>query len=167
MVPKILSLSIYTLSTQLIQSDTNLSTAVKAFGEVFKIRWSACMFSCFRNIWFFATPGTVACQVSPSMGFSRQEYWSGLPCPPPGNLSDPGIKSAYPSGPTLTGRFFTTESPDVWVTYYTGTGSRMDEVVYLPPKALIWDGQNLFCSPGHPTREVLHSERAVSPPGHS
>ena len=37
-------------------------------------------------------PWTVACQASLSMGFSRQEYWSGLPCPPLGDLPDPGIK---------------------------------------------------------------------------
>ena len=42
------------------------------------------------------TPWAVACQVPPFMGFSRQEYWSGLPCPPPGDLSDPGIKPGSP-----------------------------------------------------------------------
>ena len=39
-----------------------------------------------------ATLWTVACQAPLSMGFSRQEYWSGLPCPPPGDLPNPGIK---------------------------------------------------------------------------
>ena len=43
-----------------------------------------------------ATPWTLACQAPLSMGFSRQEYWSGLPCPPPGDLPDPGIKPASP-----------------------------------------------------------------------
>ena len=42
--------------------------------------------------WFFATPWTVAHQTSPSMEFSRQEYWSGFPCPSPGDLPDPRIK---------------------------------------------------------------------------
>ena len=46
----------------------------------------------------FATPWTVAYQASPSMGFSRQEYWSGLPFPSPGDLPDPGIE---PGSPTL------------------------------------------------------------------
>ena len=41
---------------------------------------------------------------------SQQEYWSGLPFPPPGDLPDPGIKPASPASPTLAGRFFTTES---------------------------------------------------------
>ena len=46
------------------------------------------------------------CQTPLSMGFSRHKYWSGLPCPPPGDLPDPGIK---PTSPALAGRFFTTE----------------------------------------------------------
>ena len=54
------------------------------------------------------TPWTTAHQAPLSMGFSRQEYWSGLPFPPPGELSDPGIK---PTSPALAGRFFTTEPP--------------------------------------------------------
>ena len=55
----------------------------------------------------FATPWTVACQAPLSMGFSRQEYWSGLPCPRPGDLPDPGIESASPS---LAGGFFTSST---------------------------------------------------------
>ena len=51
------------------------------------------MLSCFSHVWLFATPWTVACQAPLSMGFSRQEYWSGLSCPSPGDLRDPGIKS--------------------------------------------------------------------------
>ena len=54
------------------------------------------------------TPWTVAYQAPPSMGFSRQEYCSGLPCPPPGDLPDPGVK---PVSPALAGGFFTTEEP--------------------------------------------------------
>ena len=41
----------------------------------------------------FATPWTVARQAPLFVGFSRQDYWSGLPCPPPGDLPDPGIES--------------------------------------------------------------------------
>ena len=42
------------------------------------------------HVQLFVTPWTVACQASLSMEFSRQEYWSGLPCPPPRDLPDPG-----------------------------------------------------------------------------
>ena len=50
--------------------------------------------SCVR---LFATPWTVAYQAPPSMGFSRQEYWSGLPFPSPGDLPDPGIELGPPA----------------------------------------------------------------------
>ena len=49
----------------------------------------------------------VACQVSLSMGFSRQKYWSGLPCPPPGDLPNQGIEIMSLMSPALAGRFFT------------------------------------------------------------
>ena len=49
------------------------------------------------RIRLFVTPWTVAYQASPSMGFSRQEYWSGLPFPSPGDLPDPGIEPGYPA----------------------------------------------------------------------
>ena len=49
----------------------------------------------------FATPWTVAHQAPLSMGFSRQEYWSGLPGPPPGDLPDPGIEPVSPVAPAL------------------------------------------------------------------
>ena len=49
----------------------------------------------------FATPYTVAHQAHLSMGFSKQESWNGLPCPPPGDLPDPGIKPTSPVAPAL------------------------------------------------------------------
>ena len=55
-----------------------------------------------------ATPWTVAYQASPSMGFSRQEYWSGLPFPSPGDLPDPGIE---PGSPTLQADALPSEPP--------------------------------------------------------
>ena len=60
-------------------------------------------------VWFFATQWTIACQAPLFMEFSRQEYWSGLPCPPPGDLLDSGIKPVSPPSPALAGGFFTTE----------------------------------------------------------
>ena len=56
------------------------------------------------------TPQTVARQVPLSMGFPRQEYWSELLFPPPGDLPNPGIESASLMSPALIGRFFTTSS---------------------------------------------------------
>ena len=54
-------------------------------------------------------PMNVARQVPLSMGFPKQEYWSGQPFPSPGDLPDPGIKPACPVSPALAGGFFTTE----------------------------------------------------------
>src|SRR5574340_1107283 len=51
-----------------------------------------CMLSPISHVRLFATLGTVALQAPLSMGFSRQEYWSGFPCPPSGDLPNPGIK---------------------------------------------------------------------------
>ena len=56
------------------------------------------------TLWF------VACHAPLSMGFSRQGYWSGLPCPPPEELPDPGIKATTLMSPILAGGFFTTSA---------------------------------------------------------
>ena len=61
--------------------------------------------SCVR---LFATPWTVAYQAPPSMGFSRQEYWNGLPFPSPGDLPNPGIK---PGSPAFQADALTSEPP--------------------------------------------------------
>ena len=57
-----------------------------------------------------ATPWTVACQAPLSMGFSRQENWSGLPFPSPGDLPDPGIEPLSVRSPALASGFFTTST---------------------------------------------------------
>ena len=58
-------------------------------------------------LWLFANPWTVAHQVPLSLGFYRQEYWSGLPCPPPRDLPNPGIEPVSLMSPALAGRFLT------------------------------------------------------------
>ena len=62
-----------------------------------------CVLSCVR---LFVTPWTV---IPPSMGFSRQEYWSGLPFPIPGDFLEPGIEPMSPVSPALAGGFVATE----------------------------------------------------------
>ena len=64
----------------------------------------------FSRVWLFETWQTVALQTPLSMRFSRQEYWSGLPCPPPGDLPDPGIEPMSLMSPALAGGFFTTSA---------------------------------------------------------
>ena len=57
-----------------------------------KLSWLCAVLGRFSCLQLFATLWTVARQAPLSMGFCRQEYWSGLPCPPPGDLPEPGIK---------------------------------------------------------------------------
>ena len=67
------------------------------------------------HIRLFATLWTVSYQASLSMGFSKQEYWSGLPFPSPGDLPDPGIE---PESPTLEAGALTSEPPGKPRSYY-------------------------------------------------
>ena len=80
------------VSTELIFFNINLFVLVKSLSRV----------------WFFATLWTVAYQAPPSMGFSRQECWSGLPFPFPGDLPDPGIE---PGSPALQADALPSEPP--------------------------------------------------------
>ena len=70
-----------------------------------------CMLSCFSSVRLYATLWTVACQAPLSMGFSRQEYWNGLPFPSPGHLPDLEIEPMSLPSPALAGGFFTIEPP--------------------------------------------------------
>ena len=86
---------------------------------LFLLLFSAFIFSLFlfmylhvfvlSYVWLLATPRTVACQASLSMGLSGQGDWSGLPFPTPGHLPDPGIKPTSPPYPAWASRFLTTE----------------------------------------------------------
>ena len=67
-----------------------------------------CMLS---HVLLSVIPWTLAHQAPLSVGFSRLEYWSGLPRPPPGDLPNPGIELMSPVSPALAGGFFTTEKP--------------------------------------------------------
>ena len=66
------------------------------------------MLNPFSHVQRFATLWKVASHAPLSMGFSRQESWRGLPCPPPGDLPNPGLE---PASLALASRFFITEKP--------------------------------------------------------
>ena len=70
----------------------------------------ACVLSHFSHVRLFVTLWTVAHQAPLSRGLSRQEYWSGLPCPPPGDLPDSGIEPVSLTSPALADEFFTTSA---------------------------------------------------------
>ena len=65
----------------------------------------ASVLSRFSHVSLFVTLWTVVCQAALSMGFPGQEYWSGLPCPPPGDLPNPGTEPTSPASPALAGGF--------------------------------------------------------------
>ena len=81
-----------------------------------KRKWSfslsvhACLQRHFSCVWLFATLWTIAHQTPLSIEFSRQEYWSRLPCPTPGDLPDPGMEVKSLTSPALAGGFFTTST---------------------------------------------------------
>ena len=80
-------------------------------------------------------PWTVVHQAPLSMGFSRQEYWSGLPCPPLEELPDPGIK---PGSPALQAESLSCEPPgtpriaDLWKGEIQGAGHQIDKLSFAP-----------------------------------
>ena len=69
----------------------------------------------FSRVLLFVTPCTLARQAPLPMKFSRQEYWSSLPFPPPGDLPNSGIKPTSPVSPGWSGGFFTTEPLGKWL----------------------------------------------------
>ena len=69
-----------------------------------------CGLNHFSRVQLFTTPWTIACPAPLSMGFSKQEYWSGLPCPPPRGLTDPGIEPVSLTSSALAGGFFITSA---------------------------------------------------------
>ena len=83
---------------------------------------STCVLSCFRRVLLFVILWTVACQAPLSKGFCRQDYWSGLPFHPPGDLPDLGIKPVSFASSALAGEFFTTdttwEAPSLVLFYF-------------------------------------------------
>ena len=79
------------------------------------------------HLQLFATPWTGTCQAPLSMGFSRQEYWSGLPFPSPGNLPNPGIEPRYPA---LQVDALLSEPPGTQSQIHPA--SRLDQATLLP-----------------------------------
>ena len=88
-------------------SRTFTSSIIKQRG----LRWPAFVLNCFSRVWLFATLQTVARQAPLSLEFSRKDYWSGLPCPSPGDLPDPGIELVFPA---LQVDSLASEPPEAW-----------------------------------------------------
>ena len=101
------------------------------------------------------TPWTVAYEAPLSTGFSRQECQSGVPCPPPGNLRNPGIKPASPVSPSLAGRLFTIGSPGKPFTRVHIRPNVSDHTLWI---CLV------YCVPTRPPTKLLNL-RKLSQPG--
>ena len=116
----------------------------------------AWVLSSFSHVRLFATPGTEACQAPLTMGFSRQEYWSGSPCLPQGNLPNSGTESAAPVAsetPALQADSLPTETPGkpLRKTSITDNVGKMAMVIICHPSVarhlnLLW---HLRSSPAH------------------
>ena len=114
----------------------------------------SCSQACFRKgcmcactvahcIWLFVTPWTVANQAPLSMQFSRQEYWSGLSCPPPGNLTDPGIEPIFPAISCIGRRIFffflTTSTTWKWTSLVAQMVKRLSTMREAQVRSLGWE----------------------------
>ena len=103
----------------------------------------------------FATPETAFHQAPLSMGFSRYEYWSGLPFPSPGGLSNTGIELMYPA---LAGGFFTTYPPGKWLM----THASLNSPLKWPSEVFgssTWKSDSGICL-SKPLKEVIFSNEA-------
>ena len=118
----------------------------------------------------FATPWTVACQAPLSIGFSRQEYWNGLPFPSPGDLPDPGIELESLRSLALAGGFFTTSAIslvvqtaknlpamqfDLWVQKIPWGREWQPTPVFLPGKSLGQRNRAGYSPWGHKESDVI------------
>ena len=88
---------------------------------------SACVLSCVSHVWLCVTLWIIALQAPLSMGFSRQEYWSGLPWPSPGDLPDTGIEPLSLMSPALAGKFFTAST-----TWEASFSSELSSIMFFP-----------------------------------
>ena len=100
-------------------NQTALSTLLFTWGKPFTLMSikslhlqpeKICVLSRFSHVQLFTTQRTITCQAPLSIRFFRQKYWSGLPCPPPGNLPKPAIEPMSLMSPVLAGVLFTTNA---------------------------------------------------------
>ena len=85
-----------------------------------------CVLNHFSCVWLLRPHGLQPSRLFCLWGFSRQEYWSGLPCPPPGDLPNPGIK---PTSPALAGGFLTTSATTKATILKRGRGEELYEKI--------------------------------------
>jgi len=123
-----------------------------------------CVPSCFSRVQLFVTLWTIAHQTLLSMGFSRQEYWSGLPCPPSGDLPHPGIELVSPALQADSSLLSHWGSPEhapqcllnvhhlfllerIWVEIFLKKNHipLLLYLIYFPPSSFLFPGENNEC----------------------
>ena len=124
--------SLYIIINRLVPTSSQIT---------FELHWVSEWVKSLSRVWLFTTPWTVAYQAPPSMGFSRQEYWSGLPFPSPEDLPDPGIERRSPA---FQADALTSEPPELhW-------SMSNDEYIWRPSakrgKKLLWVFGRVYCS---------------------
>ena len=102
----------------------------------------ACVLSHFSHIRLFATQWTVAHQAPLYIGFSRQEYWRGLPCPSPGDLPDSEIEPWSLLSPPLEGGFFTTGTTFGGIKDFFNENKLYKRLLYI---LMLKEKKNCFC----------------------
>ena len=104
--------SFFSYGSNIPENSTCIKTVQKYFVFIHKekLSFGVCVLSRFSHVWLFVTLWTVARQAPLSMRFSRQEYWSGLPFPSPGDLPNLGIEHRSFMSPAFAGGFFTTST---------------------------------------------------------
>ena len=112
LIPKILVKALFPVGCSFWPSETELHVTPVPSPTIY-----VCVLSHSCHVRLCAILWAVACQAPLSMGFSRQEYWSGLPFPSPGELLNPGIEPESLMSPALAGKFFTTSN--TWKAFLT------------------------------------------------
>ena len=102
------------------------------------------MLSCFSRVQLFANLWTIALQAPLSMGLSRQEYCSGFPCPPPGDLPNPGIELASLPSPAWAGSFFTTSATWEAHSSVSITSFKKKKLLWLKMAKCYWKCRSAF-----------------------
>ena len=100
-----LDIHIHTHTHTHTHSINNFTARLTIFWNNGWLKYQCVMQTESSSVWVYATLWTVACQAPLSMRFPRKEYWSGLPCPPLGDLTNPGIEPKSLISPALAGRF--------------------------------------------------------------
>ena len=126
----LISPSVIPLRSSPVVANGRISSVVMAVLIYLYRRRRVCVCTCAQACPTLATPSTIACQAPLSMEFSREENWSGLPCPPPGDLPDPGIEPASLGSPALAGRYFTSWATREDVDIDIDTDKRHNFLIY-------------------------------------